>query len=236
MKHPAHILAISIAALLAGVTSQAATLFYDGTNANVAGNGNGASAGTAGTWNTTILNWDIGAVAHVAWSNSFADTATFGGTGAAVTVGGTVRVGTLNIASNSYTFNTGTIDFGSGGAGLAPEQAVVIPIAAEQADAARALVCSLRDGDGLRVSLDARGESLARRIAEAHERGVPFVLVLGRRELENGSVAIRSRAGQEVLARDDARARLVRECARKPMACRVTAPARTSGRRLTASR
>ena len=118
MKHPAHILAISIAALLAGVTSQAATLFYDGTNANVAGNGNGASAGTAGTWNTTILNWDIGAVAHVAWSNSFADTATFGGTGAAVTVGGTVRVGTLNIASNSYTFNTGTIDFGSGGAGV----------------------------------------------------------------------------------------------------------------------
>lgn len=118
MKRTHRILTSSIAALLAGASAHAATLFYDGTSANVAGNGNGASAGGPGTWNTTILNWDAGASPHVAWSNSFADTATFGGTGAAVTVGGTVQVGTLNIASVNYIFNTGTIDFGSGGAGV----------------------------------------------------------------------------------------------------------------------
>ena len=117
--HRRTILASSIAALLAGASAHAATLFYDGTNANVAGNGNGASAGGAGTWSTAIANWDVGVAPHVVWSNSFADTASFGGAGAvAVTVSGTVQVGTVSINSNTYTFNTGTIDFGSGGAGV----------------------------------------------------------------------------------------------------------------------
>ena len=114
-----NILATSIAALLAGASANAATLFYDGGNVNIAANGNGASGGTAGTWNTALLNWDQGnALAHVAWSNLFTDTAHFAGTGAAVAVGGTVQVGTMNVASNTYTFNTGTIDFGAGGAGV----------------------------------------------------------------------------------------------------------------------
>ena len=111
-------LAGSIGALLAGHSAQAATLFYDGGNVNIGTNGNGASGGTAGTWSTAIANWDVGAVPHVAWSNSFADTASFGGTGAAVAVTGTVQVGTVSINANTYTFNTGTIDFGSGGAGI----------------------------------------------------------------------------------------------------------------------
>jgi threonyl-tRNA synthetase len=100
---------------------------------------------------------------------------------------------------------------------LAPEQVVVIPIAEEQEAEARALERAL-DADGLRVSVDARGESLSRRIAEAHERGVPFAAVLGRREVLEGTVALRSRDGQRALSREDARASLLAACARKPAA------------------
>ncbi len=97
---------------------------------------------------------------------------------------------------------------------LAPEQVVVIPISAEQEDAARAFERALRE-DGLRSSLDARGESLAKRIAEAHERGVPFACVLGKREVLAGSIALRSRAGQQVLPMDEARSLLRKSCTRK---------------------
>jgi threonyl-tRNA synthetase len=97
---------------------------------------------------------------------------------------------------------------------LAPEQVVVLPIAAEQEDAARSFERSLRD-DGLRVAIDARGESLGKRIAEAHERGVPFAAVIGRRERESGSIALRSRSGQSVLAREEARRAIAEACARR---------------------
>lgn len=95
---------------------------------------------------------------------------------------------------------------------LAPEQVAVVPIARAQHDAARALERAL-SGDGLRARVDARDESLARRIAESHDRGVPFVAVLGAREVASASVALRSREGQRVLPLDDARAELRRACA-----------------------
>ncbi|UJR81286.1 threonine--tRNA ligase [Sandaracinus amylolyticus] len=97
---------------------------------------------------------------------------------------------------------------------LAPEQIVVVPVSGAQHEIARALVRKL-ERDGARVSIDAREESLARRIAEAHERGVPHVAIVGAREVERGEVALRSRDGQRVLAEDDARA-LLREALARP--------------------
>jgi len=95
---------------------------------------------------------------------------------------------------------------------LAPVQAVVIPVSPAQHDAARALDRALR-GDGLRAALDLREESLARRIAESHAGGVPFALVVGAREVERGSVAIRGRDGQRERGLDEARAELRAACA-----------------------
>ena len=49
---------------------QAATRYWDGGNADIAGNGNGDSEGGSGTWNTTLKNWDQGSgLARVAWTN-----------------------------------------------------------------------------------------------------------------------------------------------------------------------
>lgn len=51
-------------------TAQAQNRWWDGGSSNIAGNGNGASAGGAGTWNTTLTNWDAGVSAMVAWNNA----------------------------------------------------------------------------------------------------------------------------------------------------------------------
>jgi autotransporter-associated beta strand protein len=103
-------------ALLAN--SSAATLFWDGGTVNLAGNGNAASNPAAnGTWDSgTVKNWDVAPSGSpfVAWSNSFADTAAFAGTARTVTVSGTVQVGSINVATTNYIFNSGTLSFSGG--------------------------------------------------------------------------------------------------------------------------
>ena len=101
----------------ATTTAQAATYYWDGGTVNITANGNSASGGTAGTWNTTIQNWDNGVVPHIAWPNSTADTAAFAGTAGIVTVG-TVSVGTLTVGTANYTFQTGTINFPAAGGNI----------------------------------------------------------------------------------------------------------------------
>jgi threonyl-tRNA synthetase len=91
---------------------------------------------------------------------------------------------------------------------LAPTQVVILPVAGGNAWAEE-LARELRP---LRVRLDDRAESLAKRVAEAHDQGVPFACVVGAREAEAGSVAVRSRDGQRVLPLADARAVLEVAC------------------------
>lgn len=96
---------------------------------------------------------------------------------------------------------------------LSPIQVVVIPIGEQEREHAQSIRDALRSDD-LRVSLDARDLSLARRIAAAHELGVPFVVIIGKKEVKSGEVALRSRDGKEVLSLDDAREKL-RDAVRK---------------------
>lgn len=83
---------------------------------------------------------------------------------------------------------------GSLPAWLAPEQVIVAPVSGEQLGYAREVVEQLR-ARGLRARLDASDESLARRVAEAHEAGVPLFAVVGGREARERSVSLR--AGSE---------------------------------------
>jgi threonyl-tRNA synthetase len=75
---------------------------------------------------------------------------------------------------------------------LAPVQALVLPISDRHAGAAEGAVAELR-ARGLRVELDARTESIGRRIREAELQKVPYMLVVGDREAEEGTVAVRRR-------------------------------------------
>jgi threonyl-tRNA synthetase len=75
---------------------------------------------------------------------------------------------------------------------LAPIQAAVLPIADRHADAGREVLAALH-GAGLRAELDDRSESVGRKIREAELRKVPYMLVIGDREAEQGSVSVRAR-------------------------------------------
>jgi threonyl-tRNA synthetase len=97
---------------------------------------------------------------------------------------------------------------------LAPEQVSVAPVAPRYAAAAGAIVRRLVDA-GLRARLDV-DDSLARRIAVAHHDGVPFVAILGEREVGDGSLTVRAADGQRTAAAGEAIAELVRRCQPEP--------------------
>ena len=89
------------------------SLYWDGGTADLAGNGNGASQGGDGTWNTAIQNWDLGsAYPHVAWYNPNNDMAVFGGTGGTVTLG-TVAAGSVTFTNGAYTLTGGSLALSS---------------------------------------------------------------------------------------------------------------------------
>jgi threonyl-tRNA synthetase len=75
---------------------------------------------------------------------------------------------------------------------LAPEQVRVIPISDEVAAAAQSVVDRLK-ARGVRVHLDDRSETLNYRIREAETLKVPYMAVVGKREAENDSIALRVR-------------------------------------------
>jgi threonyl-tRNA synthetase len=73
---------------------------------------------------------------------------------------------------------------------LVPLQAIALPIADRHEEAAGRAVAALRDA-GLRAELDARTESVGRKIRDAELQKIPYMLVVGDREAEEGTVAVR---------------------------------------------
>jgi threonyl-tRNA synthetase len=73
---------------------------------------------------------------------------------------------------------------------LAPVQAIALPIADRHNEAAERVVRALGEA-GVRAESDDRTESVGRKIRDAELRKVPFMLVIGDREAEEGTVAVR---------------------------------------------
>ena len=93
---------------------------------------------------------------------------------------------------------------------LAPEQVRVLPISDAQRGAAEAVTRRLRAA-GLRAVLDAGSATLNYRIRDGEVQKVPFMAVVGQREADAGTVAVRVRGAgnkQEVLPVDAFMARL----------------------------
>jgi threonyl-tRNA synthetase len=100
---------------------------------------------------------------------------------------------------------------------LAPEQIRILPVSAEQLERSREMERQLRKSS-LRVSVDARSESLGRRVAEAHEAATPFAIVIGPREVADGTVSVRSGKGRRLVPFAHAVETLLKECARPDLA------------------
>jgi threonyl-tRNA synthetase len=86
---------------------------------------------------------------------------------------------------------------------LAPVQAAVIPVREEHEPAARALADALRAA-GLRPELVRADGTLAARVRVAETMKVPYIAVLGAREVEGGTVAVRRRGGGEAVSHPQA--------------------------------
>jgi len=97
---------------------------------------------------------------------------------------------------------------------LAPEQVRVIPISEDVTDAAAA-AADMMKAAGLRAHLDARHETLKYRIRDGEVMKVPYMAVIGAREAEQGTVAVRARGAagnkQDIMPLADFIAKVVKE-------------------------
>jgi threonyl-tRNA synthetase len=80
---------------------------------------------------------------------------------------------------------------------LAPVQARVLPVSEKHAAYGRTVWETLRAAR-VRAELDDRNEKLGYRIREAQIRKVPYMLVVGERESQNGTVSLRHRSGEDL--------------------------------------
>lgn len=79
---------------------------------------------------------------------------------------------------------------------LAPEQVRVLPITDDEIAGAEEVAGELAEA-GLRVSVDSQSDTLSYRIREAELEKIPYTLVVGQRELEAGTVAVRARGAED---------------------------------------
>ena len=99
---------------------------------------------------------------------------------------------------------------------LMPTQVRVLPITDRNHDFAQQVVDRL-SGAGIRVEGDFRSEKLGYKIREAQMQKIPYMLVVGDKEAESGSVAVRTRAGGDegVMTVEEFLAKCLKEIAEK---------------------
>jgi threonyl-tRNA synthetase len=80
---------------------------------------------------------------------------------------------------------------------LSPVQATVLPITDKQLEYAKQVTAKLKEA-GIRVELDDRSEKVNLKIRDAQLQKIPYMLVVGGREAETGSVSVRHRKGGDL--------------------------------------
>jgi len=82
---------------------------------------------------------------------------------------------------------------------LAPLQVIVIPVADRHLDYAHKLEAELK-GVGVRVKVDARSETVNLKIRQAQLNKIPYMLVVGDKEVAASTVSIRLRSGKQLVS------------------------------------
>jgi len=80
---------------------------------------------------------------------------------------------------------------------LAPQQAVVLPISDKQLDYANTVLEELVK-NGCRASIDDRVESLNKKIRQAEMQKIPYMIVIGGKEEETGTITVRKKSGGDM--------------------------------------
>ena len=99
---------------------------------------------------------------------------------------------------------------------LMPTQVRILPITDRAHEYSKQLEARL-NGLGIRTESDLRSEKLGYKIREAQLQKIPYMLVIGDRDMENGTVSVRTRGGVDLgaMTPDDFEARCLKEIASK---------------------
>ncbi|MBQ9638420.1 MAG: threonine--tRNA ligase [Bacteroidales bacterium] len=73
---------------------------------------------------------------------------------------------------------------------LTPEQFIILPVSEKYSDEARVMLATL-EGMDLRGTIDERSEKIGRKIRDAELKKVPFMLILGEKEVADGTISVR---------------------------------------------
>ena len=75
---------------------------------------------------------------------------------------------------------------------LAPEQVIIIPVSEKYNEYAKKVLLLLENSD-IRTLIDERGERIGKKIRDAEKMKIPYMLIVGEKEAESGSVSVRRR-------------------------------------------
>jgi len=79
---------------------------------------------------------------------------------------------------------------------LSPVQVQIIPISEKQNDYAKKIKNKLLDSD-IRVEIDDRNETMGNKIRKAQEQKIPFMIIIGEKEMEANTISVRTRDGKQ---------------------------------------
>ena len=79
---------------------------------------------------------------------------------------------------------------------LAPIQVKVLPISDKYADYAKSVADAFSEA-GIRTQVDSRSEKIGYKVRDARNKRIPYILVVGEKEAENGTVSVRSRKNDD---------------------------------------
>lgn len=80
---------------------------------------------------------------------------------------------------------------------LIPEQAIVLPVSEKHEKYAQKVLNSLENCE-IRALVDARSETVGKKIREAEMQKLPFMLIVGDQEMEQGTVSVRRHGGEDL--------------------------------------
>ena len=79
---------------------------------------------------------------------------------------------------------------------LTPDQVNILPVSEKFSDYAKK-VCDLMNNSDIRASIDDRNETIGKRIRESELQRIPFLVIVGEKEMENGTVSVRRQGGKD---------------------------------------
>ena len=79
---------------------------------------------------------------------------------------------------------------------LTPDQVIVLPVSEKFTDYAKK-VCDLLNNSDIRASMDDRNETIGKRIRENELKRIPFIVIVGEKEMAEGAVSVRRQGGKD---------------------------------------